>query len=133
MATLKATFKENGTVTAANASPLNDGAAALLICSGEAVEKYKLPVLARIVGWADAAQEGVDFTTTPSLAIPKALKHADRTLADVDHFEINEAFSSVAVANMKILGLDAAKVNVWGGAVAIGHPLGWYRERSECY
>lgn len=112
-------------MTAANASPLNDGAAALLICSGEAVEKYKLPVLAKIIGWADAAQEGIDFTTTPSLAIPKALKHAGRTMQEVDAFEINEAFSSVALANIKILDLDPSKVNKWGGAVAVGHPLGW--------
>jgi acetyl-CoA C-acetyltransferase len=124
MLQLRPSFKENGTVTAANASPLNDGAAALVICSGLAVAKYGLPVLAKIIGWADASQEGVDFTTSPSLVIPKALKMAEKSIENIDHFEINEAFSSVALANMKILGIPEAKMNVWGGAVALGHPLG---------
>lgn len=126
MGHLKSIFKDNGTVTAANASPMNDGAAALLICSASAVQRWKLPVLARIVGWADASQEGVNFTTTPSIAIPKALKMAGgHALDTVDYFEINEAFSCVAIANMKILGLPLQRVNVWGGSVALGHPLGW--------
>lgn len=111
-------------MTAANASPLSDGAAALVICSGEAVARYGLPVLAKITGWADASQDAPKFTTSPSLAIPKALQMAGRTVADIDVFEVNEAFSSVALANIKILGLDPARVNVWGGAVALGHPLG---------
>lgn len=124
MSTLRSVFKENGTVTAANASPLSDGAAALVICSGEAVTRHNLPVLARIIGWADASQEALKFTTSPSLAIPRALRMAGKALTDIDIFEINEAFSSVALANIKILGLDPSKVNVWGGAVALGHPLG---------
>lgn len=86
--------------------------------------RHGLPVLARITGWADASQDALKFTTSPSVAIPKALQMAGRTVADIDAFEINEAFSSVALANIKILGLDPAKVNVWGGAVALGHPLG---------
>lgn len=125
MAQLKSIFKTDGTVTAANASPMNDGAAALVICSGEAAKQHKLPVIARIIGWADASQEGIDFTTSPSLAIPKALKAANKDMGDVDYFEINEAFSSVALANMKILGIPEERLNIWGGAVALGHPLGW--------
>lgn len=126
MSQLKSIFKDGGTVTAANASPMNDGAAALVICSAAAIRQWRLPVLAKIIGWADANQTGVDFTTTPSLAIPKALKRAGGyALADVDYFEINEAFSSVAIANMKILGLRSECVNVWGGSVSLGHPLGW--------
>lgn len=112
-------------MTAANASPMSDGAAALIICSGKAVKQYRLPVLARITGWADANQIGIDFTTSPALAIPKALAKAGRQLSEVEYFEINEAFSSVALANIKILGLDGDNVNVWGGSVALGHPLGW--------
>lgn len=127
MSQLKSTFKEGGTVTAANASPMNDGAAALVLCSATAIRQWKLPILAKIIGWADASQRGIDFTSTPSLAIPKALKRAGGyTLADVDYFEINEAFSSVAIANMKILGLTPERVNIWGGSVSLGHPLGWY-------
>lgn len=126
MVQLKSTFQVNGTVTAANASPMSDGAAALVICSGDAVIQHNLPVLARILGWADASCEGIDFTIAPSLAIPKALNNAKKRIEDVEFFEINEAFSAVALANMKILGLSPEKVNVWGGAVSLGHPLGWY-------
>lgn len=125
MAQLKTLFKESGTVTAANASAMNDGAAALVLCSGRAARQHGLTLLARIIGWADANQSGVDFTTSPSLAIPKALAKAGRRLSEVDYFEINEAFSSVALANIKLLGLDPERVNVWGGSVALGHPLGW--------
>jgi acetyl-CoA C-acetyltransferase len=125
MTQLRSIFKADGTVTAANASPMNDGAAALVICSGKAVKQYNLPVLAKIIGWADASQEGINFTTSPSLAIPKALKAALKGIKEIDYFEINEAFSSVALANMKILGIPEEKVNIWGGAVALGHPLGW--------
>lgn len=124
MSTLRSVFKENGTVTAANASPLSDGAAALVICSEEAVARYNLPVLAKIIGWADASQEASKFTTSPSLAIPKALQMAGKAITDIEIFEINEAFSSVALANIKILDLIPSKVNIWGGAVALGHPLG---------
>lgn len=127
MLQLKTIFKEDGTTTAANASPMSDGAAALIICSGAAIKIHRLPVLAKIIGWADASQRGVDFTTSPALAIPRALARAQVALHEVDCFEINEAFSSVALANIKRLGLDPQRVNKWGGAVALGHPLGWYR------
>lgn len=125
MANLKPAFKDGGTVTAANASPLSDGAAAMVLASGDAVSRHGLPVLAKIVGWADASQAGVDFTTTPSRAITKALQMAGRPISQVGYYEINEAFSVVALANIKILGLDPERVNVLGGAVALGHPLGW--------
>ena len=116
---------DGGTVTAPNASPLSDGAAAVVLASEEAVRKHGLTPLAKIRGWGDAAQEPVKFTTSPALAIPKALKHAGLAgLGDVDAFEINEAFSVVALANMKLLGLAEEKVNLHGGAVALGHPLG---------
>ncbi|KAI7881535.1 thiolase [Lichtheimia hyalospora FSU 10163] len=114
----------NGTVTAPNSSPLSDGAAAVLLVSREALEKYNLTPLAKIIGWADAAQAPSHFTDSPSLAIPKAIKHAGLSLDDISYYEINEAFSVVACANMKLLGLSADQVNVFGGAVAMGHPLG---------
>ncbi|KAL8998204.1 MAG: hypothetical protein Q9169_002689 [Polycauliona sp. 2 TL-2023] len=114
----------SGTVTAPNASPLSDGAAALILVSEAFLHQYKLTPLAKILGWADAAQQPSKFTTAPALAIPKALSHANIQQNDVDVFEINEAFSVVALANMKILGLDEDKVNLHGGAVAMGHPLG---------
>lgn len=116
--------KENGTVTAPNASPINDGGAALILVSERKLKELGLKPLAKIVGWGDAAQSPVDFTTAPSLAVPKALKHAGLKIDDVDFFEFNEAFSVVGVANTKILNIDSSKVNVYGGAVAIGHPLG---------
>lgn len=125
-------FEEGGTVTAANASNLNDGAAAILLASKEAIDKYGLKPLARIVSFADAAQAPEWFTTSPSVAIPKALQLAGLSLADIDFFEINEAYAAVAIANMELLGLDAAKVNVYGGAVAIGHPLGASGARIMC-
>jgi len=117
-------FEEGGTITAANASNLNDAAAALILASAEAVEKYGLKPLAKIIGYADAAQAPEWFTTSPSIAIPKALEQAGLTLADIDFFEINEAYAAVSLANQQILGLDPGKVNVYGGAVAIGHPIG---------
>ncbi|KQT23376.1 acetyl-CoA acetyltransferase [Chryseobacterium sp. Leaf405] len=123
--TLPTVFKkEEGTVTAANASNLNDGASALILVSKEKMEELGLKPLARIVSYADAAQAPEDFTTAPSKALPIALKKAGLELTDVDFFEFNEAFSVVGLANNKILGLDASKVNVNGGAVALGHPLG---------
>ncbi|SEW13144.1 acetyl-CoA C-acetyltransferase [Chryseobacterium wanjuense] len=123
--TLPTVFKkEEGTVTAANASTLNDGASALILVSKEKMEELGLKPLARIVSYADAAQAPEDFTTAPSKALPIALKKAGLSLTDIDFFEFNEAFSVVGLANNKILGLDASKVNVNGGAVAIGHPLG---------
>lgn len=123
--TLPTVFKkEEGTVTAANASTLNDGASALILVSKEKMEELGLKPLARIVSYADAAQEPENFTTAPSKALPIALKKAGLEISDIDFFEFNEAFSVVGLANNKILGLDAAKVNVNGGAVALGHPLG---------
>nr|WP_314491319.1 acetyl-CoA C-acyltransferase [uncultured Chryseobacterium sp.] len=116
--------KENGTVTAANASTLNDGASALILVSKEKMEELGLKPLAKIISYADAAHEPENFTTAPSKALPIALKKAGLEISDIDFFEFNEAFSVVGLANNKILGLDAAKVNIHGGAVALGHPLG---------
>lgn len=116
--------KENGTVTAANASTLNDGASALVLMSKEKMDELGLKPLAKIVSYADAAQEPEWFTTAPSKALPIALEKAGLQLSDIDYFEFNEAFSVVGLANNKILGLDSSKVNVNGGAVALGHPLG---------
>jgi acetyl-CoA C-acetyltransferase len=113
-----------GTVTAPNASPLNDGAAAVVLVSERKLKELGIKPLAKILGWGDAAQKPSKFTTAPALAIPKALKHAGVEKSDVDAFEINEAFSVVALANMKLLGITEEKVNQHGGAVAIGHPLG---------
>jgi acetyl-CoA C-acetyltransferase len=121
---LKAAFTKDGTVTAANASTLNDGAAALVLMSKEKAQQLGLKPLARIKGFADAAQDPMWFTTTPSIAIPKAMKLAGVDKKDVDYYEINEAFSAVAIANNIKLGIDPAKANVNGGAVALGHPLG---------
>jgi acetyl-CoA C-acetyltransferase len=121
---LRPAFDKDGTITAANASTLNDGASAVILASKEAVEKYGLKPIAKIVSYADAAHEPEWFTTAPSLAIPKALAKANMTTADVDFWELNEAFSVVGLANTKILGLNPEKVDVNGGAVALGHPLG---------
>jgi acetyl-CoA C-acetyltransferase len=121
---LKPVFQKDGTVTAANASTLNDGAAALVLMSKEAVERTGAKPLARIVSFADAAQSPEWFTTAPSKAIPQALKRAGLTYSDIDFFEINEAFSVVAIANNREMKLDTSKVNVYGGAVSLGHPLG---------
>ena len=121
---LKPVFTKEGTVTAANASTINDGASALILMSKEKADALGLKPLAKIRGFADAAQDPMWFTTTPSLAIPKAMKHAGVEKKDVDYYEINEAFSAVAIANNMKLGLDPAKVNVHGGAVSLGHPLG---------
>ncbi|MGZ5284223.1 MAG: acetyl-CoA C-acyltransferase [Kaistella sp.] len=116
--------KENGTVTAANASTLNDGASALVLMSKEKMEELGLKPLAKIISYADAAHEPEWFTTAPAKALPIALKKAGLEISDIDFFEFNEAFSVVGLANNKILGLDAEKVNVNGGAVSLGHPLG---------
>lgn len=121
---LNAVFTKDGTVTAANASKINDGAAALVLMSEEKALSLGLKPLAYIKSYADAAQEPKWFTTSPSKAIPKALKKAGLTINDVDYFEFNEAFSVVGLVNAKILGLDDSKVNVNGGAVSLGHPLG---------
>ena len=121
---LKAVFKKDGTVTAANASTLNDGAAALVLMSKARADELGLKPLAKILSYADAQQAPEWFTTAPSKAIPRALERAGIKAADVDYYEINEAFSVVALANNQILELDPAKVNVNGGAVSMGHPLG---------
>ena len=121
---LRPVFKKDGTVTAANASTLNDGASAVVLMSASKAAELGLDPIARITGYADAAQEPEWFTTAPAKALPKALAKAGITMDTVDFFEFNEAFSVVGLANMKLLGLDAAKVNVHGGAVSLGHPLG---------
>ncbi|XP_040257289.1 acetyl-CoA acetyltransferase 2 isoform X3 [Aegilops tauschii subsp. strangulata] len=122
---LRPSFKENaGTVTAGNASSISDGAAALVLVSGQKAQELGLQVLARIKGFADAAQAPELFTTTPALAIPKALSNAGLESSSVDFYEINEAFAAVALANQKILGIPSEKINVHGGAVSLGHPLG---------
>ena len=121
---LKPVFDPNGTVTAANASTMNDGASALVLVSKEVVEKYGLKPIAKIRGYADAATDPLWFTTAPALAIPKALAHAGVTAAEVSYYEINEAFAAVALANQRELNLDNDRLNVFGGAVALGHPLG---------
>jgi acetyl-CoA acetyltransferase family protein len=121
---LNAVFTKDGTVTAANASTINDGAAALVLMSEEKALSLGLKPLAYIRSYADAAQEPKWFTTTPSKAVPKALEKAGLTVNDVDYFEFNEAFAVVGLANAKILGLDDKKINVNGGAVSLGHPLG---------
>ena len=121
---LNPVFTKEGTVTAANASNINDGAAALVMMSEEKAVSLGLKPLAYIRGYADAAQEPKWFTTSPSIAIPKALKKAGLSIGDVDYFEINEAFAVVGLVNSKILGIDDSKVNINGGAVALGHPLG---------
>jgi acetyl-CoA C-acetyltransferase len=122
--TLNAVFSKDGTVTAANASTINDGAAALVLMSEEKAKALGLKPLAYIKSYADAAQEPKWFTTAPAKALPKALDKAGLSVADVDYFEFNEAFAVVGLANAKILGLDNDKVNVNGGAVSLGHPLG---------
>ncbi|MCP1996118.1 acetyl-CoA C-acyltransferase [Flavobacterium sp. HSC-61S13] len=122
--TLNAVFTKDGSVTAANASTINDGAAAVVLMSEEKALELGLKPLAYIKGYADAAQEPQWFTTAPAKALPKALKKANLELGDVDFFEFNEAFAVVGLANAKILNLDADKINVNGGAVSLGHPLG---------
>lgn len=132
VAKLKPTFQADGTITPANASNLNDGAAALLLASGEAVAKYNLKPLAKIIAYSDAALAPEWFTIAPAEAIKKALKMANLTLNDIDAFEINEAYAAVVLANQQLLGIDAAKVNKYGGAVAMGHPLGASGARIMC-
>jgi len=121
---LRPVFKKDGTVTAANASTINDGAAVMVLVSGEKLKELGLTPLAKIVGVADAEQAPEWFTTTPSEALPKAVKRANLEMSDLDFVELNEAFSVVGLANIKLMNLDPAKVNVNGGAVSLGHPLG---------
>lgn len=132
VAKLKPVFVKDGTITAANASNLNDGAAAVLLASKTAVEHYGLKPLAKIIAYADAAQTPEWFTTSPSVAINKALQQAGLTINDISYFEINEAYAAVALANQQILGLNICKMNVYGGAVALGHPLGASGARILC-
>ena len=121
---LRPVFSKEGTVTAANASTMNDGAAALILISKEKMEELGLKPIARIIGYADAEQEPKWFTTTPALAVPKAVKRAGLTMDDISFFELNEAFSVVGIENSRRMKLDPAQVNVNGGAVSLGHPLG---------
>ena len=124
IAGLNPAFSKTGTVTAANASTMNDGAAALILMSGEKMNALGLKPLAKITSYADAEHDPKWFTTAPSLALPKALKKANLTSNDINFFEFNEAFSVVGVVNTKLLNLDPSKVNIRGGAVSLGHPLG---------
>jgi len=121
---LRTVFQKDGTITAANASTLNDGGVALVLMSKEKALELGVKPIAKIIAYADAEQQPEWFTTTPAIAIPLALKKAGLQLSDVDYYEINEAFSAVALANMQLLDIDNDKINVNGGAVALGHPLG---------
>ncbi len=121
---MRAVFSKDGTVTAANASTINDGASALILMSKEKMEELGLKPVAKIISFADVAQEPEWFTTAPTLAAPKALKKAGLTFDDIDFFEVNEAFSVVTMAFCQVLDVPAEKVNVFGGAVSLGHPLG---------
>ncbi len=132
VASLKPAFGKEGTVTAVNASKINDGAAAVVLMSGEMVKKLGVKPIAKIVGYGDAEQAPDDFTTSPSLAMPKAIAKAGLQQKDIDYYEINEAFSNVAMANMKLLGIDHSRLNVFGGAVALGHPVGASGARIIC-
>ncbi len=129
---LKPVFVKEGTVTAANASTLNDGASALVLMSREKADQLGIKPIARILGFADAEQAPEWFTTSPAIAIPMALKHAGKDASEVDYYEINEAFSVVSLANNQKLNLDTDKVNVFGGAVSLGHPLGSSGARIAC-
>lgn len=122
--TLRPAFTKDGTVTAANASTINDGAAAVILVSKEKLQELGLKPIAKIIAFADAEQEPQWFTTTPALAAPKALQRAGMELKDIDYFEVNEAFAVVPMVFNQILNIEEAKVNVFGGAVSIGHPLG---------
>lgn len=129
---LKPVFKKDGTVTAANASTLNDGAAALVLASEAAVKKYNLTILAEIKGYSDAAQAPEWFTTSPVLAINHLLTKHQLMVKDIDLFEINEAFSVVALANQQLLHIPVEKINIYGGAISLGHPLGASGARILC-
>jgi len=121
---LKAVFAKEGTITPANASKINDGAAAVVVMSEEAAKKHGLKPLARIVAYADAAVDPIDFGIAPAKATERALKNAGLEEKDIAFHEINEAFAAVALANMKLGGINPDKVNIHGGAVALGHPVG---------
>jgi acetyl-CoA C-acetyltransferase len=132
VATLKPAFSKDGTVTAVNASKLNDGASAVVLMSGEKVKQLGIKPIAKLIGYGDAEQAPDDFTTSPGIAIPKAIAKAGLTLKDIEYFEINEAFSNVTMANTQLLGLDPARVNAFGGAVSLGHPVGSSGARIIC-
>jgi acetyl-CoA C-acetyltransferase len=132
VATVKPAFEKEGTVTAVNASKINDGAAALVLMSKEKMESLGLKPIAKVIGYADAEQDPDWFTTTPAIAIPAAVKRAGLQMSDIDFFEINEAFSVVALANLQEMNLDINKVNVQGGAVSLGHPIGGSGARIAC-
>jgi len=132
VAGLKPAFSKEGTVTAVNASKINDGAAAVVLMSGAKVKELGLTPIAKIIGYADAEQAPDDFTTSPSIAMPKAIKKAGLDIKDIEYFEINEAFSNVTMANTQLLNLDPARVNVYGGAVSLGHPVGASGARIVC-
>jgi acetyl-CoA C-acetyltransferase len=132
VAGLKPAFNKEGTVTAVNASKINDGAAAVVLMSGAKVKELGLTPIAKIIGYADAEQAPDDFTTSPSIAMPKAIKKAGLDIKDIEYFEINEAFSNVTMANTQLLNLDPARVNVYGGAVSLGHPVGASGARIVC-
>ena len=122
--TLSPAFQKDGSVTAANASTMNDGAAALVLVSGEKLKALGLKPLARILSYADAEQAPEWFTTTPSLAVPKAVEKAGLKMEDIEYWELNEAFAVVGIENTKRMNLNPERVNVHGGAVSLGHPLG---------
>jgi len=122
--TLRPVFQEDGTVTAANSSTLNDGSSALVLMSSENAKKKGLKPIARIISFADAETKPIDFPISPSLALPIALERAKLKKEDIDLWEINEAFSVVALVNMKLLGIGIEKINVNGGGVSLGHPIG---------
>jgi len=122
--TLKPSFQKDGTVTAANASSINDGASALVLMSGEKIKELGIKPLAKIISYGETAVAPEDFPISPVSAMKKALKNAGLSISDIDFFEINEAFAVVSIANNQLLGLDPAKVNVNGGAIAMGHPIG---------
>ncbi|WP_158963382.1 thiolase family protein [Myroides fluvii] len=124
LAQLAPVFEENGKLTAANSSNLNDGAALLLLASADAVATYNLKPIAKIIGYADAAQDPLWFTTAPALAIPKALKNTELTIEEIDLFEINEAYASVPLSVAQLLNIPLDRINIYGGAVALGHPIG---------
>ena len=132
VATLKPAFNKDGTVTAVNASKINDGAAAVVLMSKSKADSLGLKPIAIIRGYADAEQAPDDFTTSPAKAMPLAAKKAGLEMSQLEYFEINEAFANVTMANTKLLGLDANKVNVFGGAVALGHPVGASGARIIC-
>ncbi len=132
VAKLKPSFDNNGTITPANASNLNDGAAAILLASKEALQKYQLKPLARIISYADAAVDPKEYAEAPAHAIAITLRRAGLTLQDMDFIEINEAYAAVVLVNQQLLGFDLSRTNVYGGAVAMGHPLGASGARIVC-